>query len=135
MKLLDDYPKVFLGINQENKKIYLYPPQWEDWYWSFGRIGNKKLLTYLDSFNLNNLMMDIKEYFKYFILSDKELWIFWELVVSIYHLKATSNFYYFGGSHVTQNSCEELLKNPKQYEHINRFLIPKLIDELYKVLL
>lgn len=132
MKLLDDYPKVLLGINQEDERIYLYPPQWQDWYWSFGWIGNVNLHTQLQCVAKPS---QINDYFKYFVLEDEKLWIFLELVESIYLLKQMAELYQRGSSHIATNPCKGLLQNPEQYEHINRFLIPKLIDETYKVLL
>lgn len=133
MKLLDDYPKIFLGIDHDDEEIYLYPPEWAcDSYWQFGWIGNANLHTQLQWAAKPS---QIANYFKSFILKDEKLWVFLELLESIYLLKRMAELYQIGGIHITTNPCKELLQNLDQCDHINRFLIPKLIDEFYKVLL
>lgn len=136
MQLLRDYPeKLYIGKNQDNEKIFLTRPNWDfDWYWGFGYIGNKDLHTHLNILGNLNLFDNIKHYFQSFILTDKELWVFCELVQTIYHLRTLAEVYHRGGSHYTQNPCQKDLLNPEQYQHINAVLIPKLIDEMYKVL-
>lgn len=132
MQLLREYPeKLYLGKNQDGEEIYMSRPSWNfDWYWGFGYIGNK----HLDSLGEGNLFNNIKIYFQYFTLTDKELWIFCEIVKTIYTLRDTAELVNRGGSRYTNNPCKELLTKPDWYNEINNVLIPKLIDEMYQVL-
>ena len=61
-ELLNDYPeKVLLGSNPIEGKIYLTKPEWQcDWYWCFGWIGNKNLLTHLDRLGNSNIYITSK---------------------------------------------------------------------------
>ena len=88
-ELLNDYPeKVLLGSNPIEGKIYLTKPEWQcDWYWCFGWIGNKNLLTHLDRLGNSNMYDNIKEFIPNVKLSDTNLWKFCELAESIYTLK------------------------------------------------
>lgn len=55
MKLIDDYPRVGLGLSKDNEIIILKPPSWDcNWYWGFGYIGNMNLGTRLDNIGDNN---------------------------------------------------------------------------------
>lgn len=136
MQLLREYPKkIYLGENHQGEKIYMTRPSWDcNWYWGFGYIGHRYLHIHLNRLGNSNMFNNIKTYFQSFILSDKEIWTFCEIVQTIYSLRHIAEVFNGGGSHYTNNPCKELLTKPEWYNHINKVLIPQLIDEMYKVL-
>lgn len=139
MKLLNDYPdKVYLGTSLDNEELYLYKPSWDcDWYWGFGYVGNKNLHTHLNSLHPDKVIWKLKEVFQqnsFIIKEDKDYWLFCECVTSIYQLREIAELFYRGGSHITVNPIKEDLQNLELYNKINSELIPKLIDEMYKIL-
>lgn len=139
MKLLNDYPdKVYLGTSLDNEELYLYKPSWDcGWYWGFGYVGNKNLHTHLNSLHPDKVIWKLKEVFQqnsFIIKEDKDYWLFCECVTSIYQLREIAELFYRGGSHITVNPIKEDLQNLELYNKINSELIPKLIDEMYKIL-
>lgn len=140
MKLLREYPdQVYLGTTLDNEKLYLSKPSWDcDWYWGFGYVGNKNLHTHLNYLHPDKILWKLKEVFQedsFIIKDDKDYWLFCEYVASIYHLRKTAQFFYLGGSHIASaNPLKHLLQNSELYTQINSELIPRLIDEVYKIL-
>ena len=130
------YPRVFLGISVEDERIYLSPPSWDcDWYWGWGCIGNKNCHYHLSSmFEKIDMHTGIEEHFKTFaITNDKDLWTFCELVRTFYCLRETSDVLTRGGSHYTNNPCQELIEDADYAKHINTVLIPAIFAETYKL--
>lgn len=137
MKLLREYPeKVLLGKDLQGSNIYLLKPRWEcDWYWSFGHLHVGDMFIHLNYLGNSVLLDGIKVYFSELVISDKELWIFCELVESIKTLKSTAQLFTLGGANICSvNPCRDLLLNKHLADEINSTLIPNLIDEVYKVL-
>lgn len=137
MQLLRDYQeKTLLGKDQQGSNIYLLKPRWEcDWYWSFGHLYVGDMFTHLNYLGSSILFDNIKMYFSELNLSDKELWIFCELVESIKMLKSTAQLFTIGSASVCSvNPCKDLLMNKHLADEINSTLILNLIDEVYKVL-
>lgn len=139
MELLRDYPKnIYLGTTLQGDKLYLRRPSWDcDWYWGFGYVGNKDLHTHLNYLHPDKIIWKLEEVFTEdsFIIKDRaDYWLFCECVTSIYQLRKTAELFYRGGSHVGNNPIREELQDLELYTKINSELIPKLIDEMYKVL-
>lgn len=139
-QLLKKYPeKILLGY-VSLKPIYLYIPKWDcNWYWGFGYIGNNNCHYHLslDDYN-TNLYDAIKLHFdknSFRIKEDKDIWVFCEIVKTIYLLRKISELYYRGSSNYTNNPYKELLQNLEEYENINYNIIPTLIDGMYQILL
>ena len=57
-----------------------------------------------------------------------------ELAKTIYTLKETAEVLGRGGSHITTNPLRELLTDETMVKHINEELIPKLWEEMRKIL-
>ena len=134
------YPKVLLGTTKynatHNQKIYLTPPDWAcGWYWSWGWIGNRYCHYHLDSlFKDTNMYDGIKAHFKTFTAVEPEdLWAFCELVRTFYSLKEAAELLIRGGSHYTNNPCQELIEDADYAKHINTVLIPAIFAETYKL--
>lgn len=137
MQLLREYlEKTLLGKDQQGSNVYLLKPRWEcDWYWSFGHLYVGDMFTHLNYLGNSILFDDIKTYFSELVISDKELWIFCELVESIKTLKSTAQLFTLGRAGVySVNPCKDLLLNKRLADEINSTFIPNLIDEVYKVL-
>lgn len=134
--LLKYYPKkVLLGVTEDAEPIYLYRPSWDcGWYWGFGYIGNDELHTHLNCLGDSHMFNNIKRFLPTLEMSDKDLWVFCEVAQTVYTLRQMADLLHTGGSRITRNPCQALLKKPEWYTHINYELIPKLIDEMYKAL-
>lgn len=74
-------------------------------------------------------------FFEEMTLSGKELWTLCELMESLYAVKEYSDMIRNGGDHYGINPCREVMKNAKEYERINKIVIPKILSEIYKLLL
>ena len=152
-QLLREYPKfVKLGTSTDlDGYVFIVRPTWDcGWYWGFGylerwnaRRGDIDFHTHIDSkFSENKKghrcnwydgmqdMFDQGDVFE----NDKQRWKFLEIVNTIYNLKMTAEVLGRGGSYYSNNPLSEEIKNHDEVRRINEDLIPKLIDEMYKVL-
>lgn len=138
-----------LGIDSDGTKHWLEKPSWQcSWYWGIGYVHtftnndnpekSKDIQThyYFKNFENNNRNMydNFKEKFTESVLSDKELWVFCELMKSAYILRSYSDMLYLGGAHYTENPKKDLIKNPAEYERINKIVLPAIFDEIDKLL-
>ena len=152
-KLLREYPKfVKLGTSSHfDGDVFIVRPTWDcGWYWGFGylerwnaRKGDIDFHTHINSqFSGNEesprcnwyegmqYLLDKGDVFE----NDRQRWQFLEIVKTIYNLKMTAEVLGRGGSHYSTNPLSEDIKNHDEVRRINQYLIPKLIDEMYKVL-
>lgn len=157
-KLLNEYPeKIYLG-KRNNCNVYISKPSWDcNWYWGFGYLGNSCRLYHVDG-----LKYDIKHYrdnnnkprtettrcilfdgFKnhfdgdsFIIKDDKDLWKLCELFETFYQLRETAELFIRGGMNVIENNpLKDIIQNKEISNNINENLLPKLFDEIYKILL
>lgn len=152
-QLLREYPKFTkLGTSTElDGDVFIERPSWDcGWYWGFGylerwnpRKGDIDFHTHINSqfskdkdgrgCNWYTGMQDLFDQGDVFE-NDKQRWKFLEIVKTIYNLKMTAEVLGRGGSHYGNNPLSEEIKNHDEVRRINDYLIPKLIDEMYKVL-
>lgn len=152
-KLLREYPKfVKLGTSTEfDGDVFIVRPTWDcGWYWGFGylerwdaRKGDIDFHTHIDHefgtdkhgrrCNWYDGMKDLLDQGDVFE-NDRQRWQFLEIVKTIYNLKMTAEVLGRGGSNYTSNPLDDEIYNPIEVRRINEDLIPKLIDEMYKVL-
>ena len=152
-KLLREYPKFTkLGTSSHfDGDVFIVRPTWDcGWYWGFGylerwnsRIGDIDFHTHIDrqfsenkdgrSCNWYEGMQDLFDQGDVFE-NDRQRWQFLEIVKTIYNLKMTAEVLGRGGSHYGNNPLAEEIKHHNEVIRINQYLIPKLIDEMYKVL-
>ena len=138
-----------LGIDDDETKHWLEKPSWQCcWYWGIGYVhtftnnDNPEHSTdiqmhyHFKNFENNNRNMydNFKQKFTESVLSDKELWTFCELIKSAYILRNYSDMLYLGGAHYTENPKKDLIKNPAEYERINKIILPAIFDEIDKLL-
>lgn len=137
-----------LGVRKEdNEKVWLEEGHFDcDWYWGVGyvEVFNHNYTdisehTHFDSLFLTTDLYDgFKDYFKEVTLTDNEIWQLLELMETIYQLRNTSDTIYQKGSYITSNNTEkdifddDVYKN--MYDKINDEDIPKLLEEVYKML-
>jgi len=110
-----------LGRRQDGKKVYLEDFSWDcDWYWGGGylEVFNKPKSDitehyHLDgvineskknAFNAVNAFNAIKEHFLELVLTDDELWLFCDLMMSFYALKEAAEVIGKGGGHYTTHN-------------------------------
>lgn len=133
-----NYPKVFLGITNENgERIYLTPPSWGcDWYWSWGCIGNNHCHYHLSSLLKDTHLYDgIKNHFRSFLVTeDRDLWTFCELVTTFYTLKNAAEVFTRGGSNLSVNPLQGVVQYPLAAQSINTDMIPAIFEEVYQIL-
>ena len=152
-QLLREYPKfVKLGTSTRlDGDVFIVRPTWDcGWYWGFGylerwkgRKGDIDFHTHINvEFSENGEshrcnwyegmrhLLDKGDVFE----NDTKRWQFLEIVKTIYNLKMTAEVLGRGGSHYADNPLSDEIYNPIEVRRINEDLIPKLIDEMYKVL-
>lgn len=132
-----------LGIDSIGIKHYVKAPSWDcGWYWGFG---------YIRTFTNNRapeMSRDIDSHYHWESFKDypqpnhlietpftqNEWWKLRELAKTIYTLRETAEVLGRGGSHITTNPLRELLIDETMVKHINEELIPKLWEEMRKIL-
>lgn len=152
-QLLREYPKyVKLGTSSHfDGDVFIDRPTWDcGWYWGFGylerwndRKGDIDFHSHIDhEFGTNKDgrrvnwyegMQELLDQGDVFV-DDHDRWKFLEIVKTIYNLKMTAEVLGRCGSHYASNPLSDEIYNPIEVRRINEDLIPKLIDEMYKVL-
>jgi hypothetical protein len=142
MKTLNNYPKLILGKGTySDSEVWLNPPKWElNWYWSFGVLQNKECSYHIETIqkeqNLDlKTAIDLHLKESFIIKNDSDKWKFAELISTFYVMKKYAELLYIGGSHYTGNPCCETIKNREEWERINNVVLPKIFEEIYKILL
>lgn len=134
-------PKSLYIGNNDGQRIYLTRPSFDcNWYWGFGYLGNRNCHYHLDGIakgeNINFYDALKKHFGASFIVKGDAVWKFAEIVLTIYTLKKTAELFHLGGSHMTTNPAADTLKAKSDWEkEINEVLIPRQVEELYKLLL
>lgn len=152
-QLLREYPTFTkLGTSSHfDGDVFIVRPTWDcGWYWGFGylercnpRIGDVDFHTHIDhEFGTNKDgrrvnwyegMQELLDQGDVFV-DDHDRWKFLEIVKTIYNLRMTAEVLGLGGSNYDNNPLSDEIYNPIEVRRINEDLIPKLIDEMYKVL-
>ena len=139
-----------LGADKEGTYYWLEEATWDcGWYWGFGYVetytNNKRPDISRDIishqhfdglfFNGDKMCKDMfDDFFTETPLNDSEKLELLELMKTIYNLKEYSDVIYHGGSYITSNPLKELVKNPREYERINKVVLPQLFEKVYKIL-
>lgn len=134
-----NYPKIKIGI-VDNENIYLSPPSWDcGWYWGFGYLVNKNCHYHVDSLTRNenvDLYDAFKKHFgKSLIVRDSQLWTLVELFKTFYILKETTEVLGRGGWHYTTNPVKEIITNKEETKRINEIVLPAIFDAIYQILI
>lgn len=143
--------KVYLlGVDKDGTYYWLEEASWDcDWYWGFGYIEtytnnkNPNMSRDIDShqhfdglfLKCSKMSKDMfDEFFIESTLDEGEKWKLLELMQTFYTMKEYSEVVYRGGSHFTSNPLSEEIKNSDEYNRINKVVLPKLFEEVYKLL-
>lgn len=125
---------VKFGKHKNGENIILRAPEWAcGWYWSFGYLVNRDRHYHLR--DAGHRMHDsLLEDYELNPKIKESLWQFCEISLTIYTLKDTAEVLGHGGSHVHQNPCANLIKNPSEVARLNNVVIPKCLDTLYEII-
>lgn len=134
-----------LFVDEQGVKYYLQDFSWDcGWYWGGG---------YVETFTNNNtpyisigiqshqhfdIMFFNGNYGKFlnadtpFTLAEK--WQILELLKTFYIMREYSDTLYRGGAHFTSNPVKDIIENEKEYDRINKIIIPAIREELIKII-
>jgi hypothetical protein len=148
--------KILLGIDKDTReKIYLSKPTFDcGHYWGFGYLGNKNCHYHLNAYQQKTHFLELADgtykhliekrnvHIKDCLEADYDLnptiqaniWVFCELALSIYTLKAAAEVLTRGGAHTTTNPCKDIIKDEKQAAHLNGVVLPEVIQTLWDLI-
>jgi hypothetical protein len=150
----------FLGINQENERVYLRLPSFDcGWYWGCGYIStysgyknteaNFSMHTHFKGYIIDKQEIynsekqtfvsgeykhHLNEVLKETVLNDSESWVLSELIETMELLKSMLEFHHIGGTHKTENPLKDLFKDIDKYKQICEVLLPKVFVEIDRIL-
>mgnify|MGYP000885812077 CR=1 FL=1 len=140
----------FLGIDQDNKKVYLQKASWDcGWYWGFGYLrtftnnNNPEVSrdisshTHFDSEIINgksHAFNNFKNYFKRTPLTDNEIWQLCDYMSTFYNLKKSAEIFGRGYSHYTEKAKLDIIKNNEITNKINKEMLPALFEKIEELL-
>ena len=141
MKKIKNDMGYLLGEDINGTKHYLQIASWDcEWYWGFGYIISKYSWLHFDTLFLNNGGY-VEEFKKFFIktpLTDNEIWELLGYMKEFYVLKEYAellkhgNYITSSAKHVLDTQFEH--DNLKEYERINKVILPTLFEKIYKML-
>ncbi|MCR1960237.1 hypothetical protein CWE04_11675 [Thomasclavelia cocleata] len=132
-----------LGKDLDDNKVWLEEASFDcGWYWGLGYVEkfNKnysdiKEHTHFDRLFLKeNIHDSFIEYFSKITLTNNEIWQLLELMKSLYIFREYSDMLHLGGAHISENPCQDILKNDEEYKRINKIIIPKINNKVYELL-
>ena len=146
-KIINKFGKHYLlGINRDGEYVWLEEPSWDcGWYWGFGYLhtytNNKQPERsrdlsshfHFDStfLNKNKSCRDaFKEYFKFTVLTDDEIWEFCDYMKTFYTLKSVAELFKNGYSHQTERAKIEVLKSEEQQDLVNKVWLPEVFNRI-----
>lgn len=138
--------RFFLGIRKEDgKEVFLTKASWDcDWHYGFGYVNTFEKNDIYDHMHFDDLFLkkdifySFKNYFKETPLTDKEIWILLGYMKEFYVMKEYSKLLHCG-NYITNNAISILEdknkeSNLKEYNRINKILLPELFKKIYKLL-
>lgn len=132
--------RYFLGKRRDdNELVYLLKPSWDcDWYWGFGYLESKHIFSHFNSDILKEQKCSFDNFKDYFVetpLSDDDIWILCDYMMTFYKLRDVAEVFRHGNSWQTQRATIDCLVDKDLENKINKELLPSLfkkIDELFK---
>ena len=105
------------------EKLYFEKHSWDcDWYWGFGYIVNKNLHTHAEIFIKDLLWSEVDEVFEETKLTNKDFWVFKDLLKQAYSLKRAAEVYRHGGHCTSMEGITDIIKSEEKEEMINKDL-------------
>lgn len=150
-RIINKFGKHYLlGINRDGEYVWLEKESWDcDWYWGFGYLHTytnnanperAKDLSMHTHFNYEFLKGPdcskdmFKNYFKETVLTDEEIWILCDLMMTYYTLKKTAELFRHGYSYQTEKAKIDKLKSPMTEDLINKVLLPEVFKKIEQLL-
>lgn len=151
-KIAFDKNIYLLGKDENGIKYWLEEASWDcEWYWGFGYIEtytnnknpelSKDIMSHehFDSLFLNNnIFYSYKDFFKKSTLNDDEIYKLLGYMKEFYAMRKYSDLLCCGNGITSKakNIKEEKneIENQKEYERINKILMPELFKKIYKLL-
>lgn len=138
----------FLLGEKDGERYWLEEASWDcDWYWGFGYVESYRGKGISDKSwrghqHFDSLFLDsakfvdgYKEFFDDVTLTDRdEIWKLLELMKSFYLCRNYSDMLHTGGAHITSNPATDTIKDMKEYNRINKKVIPEICTEVYNLL-
>lgn len=139
----------FLGLNKNGDKMWLVAPSWDcGWYWGLGYIKiyqqnwmPSKARDILCSTHFDCVFPSYGSFIDEFNntpFTENEKWKIYEYMKELYILRKYSDMMHDGGAYITTGSKtlkEEQKNNIKEYNRINKILIPNVWKELEAILI
>lgn len=139
-----------LGKDKDGINYWLEEPSWDcDWYWSLGYIetytNNRcpeksrgiQSHRHFDSLFLsgpNDGISMFNNFFKETTLTEEEIYLFIDYMLSAYVLKHTSDLLHQGCSWITERAKLKKIEQPEMYEKINKEMLPTIFKGIDKLL-
>ena len=129
----------YLGIRREdNEPVYLKKPSWDcDWYWGFGYLSSYSVFTHFDCVILKQPYSSFSAFKDYFVetpLSDDDIWVLCDYMLTYYTLKKSAELFRHGNSWQTSRATIDCIADKTLEDRINKEMLPALfkkIDELF----
>ena len=139
-----------LGINKDGEYVWLEKESWDcGWYFGFGylhtytnnenpeRAKDISMHTHFDCMFLKGPEYAKKMFENYFtetVLTDDEMWILCDYMMTYYTLKKTAELFGHGYSYQTEKAKIDCLKSKEQADKINHEILPELFKRIETLL-
>jgi hypothetical protein len=150
-RIINKFGKHYLlGINKDGEYVWLEKESWDcGWYWGFGylhtftnnrqpeRSRDLSSHFHFDSTFLNgpDCSKDMfKNYFTETVLTDDEMWILCDLMMTYYTLKKSAELFKHGYSYQTQKAKIEKVQSETHYDLVNKVWLPEVFKKIETLL-
>jgi hypothetical protein len=139
-----------LGKDKDGQYVYLEQPSWDCcWYW-----GGMYLHTFTNNarptcskdiashFHFDSTFLRgpeyakkmFEDYFEETVLTENEIWILCDYMMSCYTLRKAAELFSTGYSHQIERAKIESIKSKEQAQYINQVLLPELFKKIEELL-
>jgi hypothetical protein len=150
-RIINKFGKHYLlGINKDGEYVWLEKESWDcGRYWGFGylhtftnnrqpeRSRDLSSHFHFDSTFLNgpDCCHDMfKNYFTETVLTDDEMWILCDLMMTYYTLKKSAELFKHGYSYQTQKAKIEKVQSETHYDLVNKVWLPEVFKKIETLL-
>ena len=139
-----------LGKNKSGQYVWLEKESWDcGWYWGFGYLhtftNNLHPMASRDismHTHFNSEFMRgpeytkkmFEEYFEETVLTEDEMWILCDYMMTFYTLQKTAELFHRGYSYQTSKAYMDCLKSEEQSDKINHTILPDLFKRIEDLL-
>ena len=139
-----------LGKDKRGQYVYLEKESWDcGWYWGFGYLHtftNNNNPTYSRDISMHTHFDSefmrgpeytkkmFEEYFEETVLTEDEMWILCDYMMTFYTLQKTAELFHRGYSYQTSKAYMDCLKSEEQSDKINHTILPDLFKRIEDLL-